>query len=472
MDEQNKDNKLPGKEPDMGVDSLDWDIDALMRKSPRTKEKFVVEIDEQQSADSAEPMPYKGEIYFSNPPRKTAQSQNASKNSAQNKNQNTTKNAIKKKKPGEKKPLLDRRASVLYLTVCVLAVLVAGLLATSAISCANDVLAISRSGPQVSVTVPTNAQTGELIDLLHDKGLIHNPVFCKLFYNLTFWMKTRGDSAEEIEEAKPNYNSGVYYVEPDMGLEGMLNSFRFVRTTPKTVNLVFPEGFSLYQVVTRLDAAGVCDANYLYTALEESDFQYPFLKGLQDGDDRTQKLEGYLFPARYEFFEKENANSVIRRFLSAFQNNWTTAYQEKADKLGLTVDEVLILASIIQREAASQEQMAGISMVLHNRLKDPVQYPSLGCDATRDYVTNNVQSVLGEDGSRKYLESYDTYAVEGLPPGPICNPGLDAIEAALNPQNPDSSGKSYFYFQHDKSGNIYYAITLGDHVRKTEELNG
>ena len=432
--------------------------------SPRARDKFVVHIEDESDESPAEAPRYNGEVYFSNPPRKPA----PPVRTAAQKPAALRTPARPQTGTRPKKRRLDPGASLSYFLVCAVIVLISGVVSAFAISCINDVLAINRDESVVRVDIPDKATTSEVIDLLHDSDLIRQPAFCKLFYETLYKLKnpikTDDKTGEPIPRKPLTYNSGVYYLNADMGLEGMLSEFRFVRTSPKTVTLVFPEGYSIYQIAKRLDSSGVCKAEHFYAALEKTNFmeEYSSLHGLKDSADRTQLLEGYLFPAKYQFFEDENANSVIRRFLAAFNERWTPEYQKKADKLKLTMDQVIILASIIQREADNEEQMGGISMVLHNRMKNTVDYPTLGCDSTGDYILKDVQNVLGEETAKIYFEKYNTRGTAAFPPGPICNPGTAAIEAALNPEQ---SMKKYFFFRHDKNGKIYWAVTAGEHYR-------
>ena len=444
--------------------------------SPRVKEKFVVHIEEASDESPAEAPRYNGEVYFSHPPRKSAQPAQAKPDAKPLRTgqaaRATQRAAAQRAKA--KKRRLDFGASVSYLLVCIIIALIAGGISAFAISCINDVLAINRDKTIVRVDIPDNASTAEVIDLLHESDLIHRPAFCKVFYDLLYKLKnpiqTDDKTGESIPRKPLSYNSGVYYLDADMGLEGLLNEFRFIRSSPKTVSLVFPEGYSVYQIAKRLDDAGVCKAEHFYAALEKTDFaqEYSSLHDLKDSPERTQLLEGYLFPAKYQFFEEENANSVIRRFLAAYNERWTPEYQQKADKLKLSMDQIIILASVIQREADNEEQMGGISMVLHNRMKNTVDHPTLGCDSTGDYILKDMQGALGAENAQAYFEKYNTRGTAAFPPGPICDPGKAAIEAALNP---DESMKKYFFFRHDKNGKIYWATTAGEHYRNGETVN-
>ena len=417
---------------------------------------------------------YKGEVYFSNPPQPPAQyppSQPTQRPQQNRAPQSMTPQSMAPQSmapqsiapqsiaPQKKKRKATGRAAVVSLLYGILLVAVSAMLSLWAISCINDILAIDRERVPEVVQVPENADTNQIVDILHNVGLIKHPNFCKIFFRVTFSLKNTKNA--------PVYNSGTYYVEANLGLEGMLNRFRYVKAAPKTVSLVFPEGYSSYQIIEKLADADVCAASHLYAALAKSEqnFTNNFVKKLENSPERTQLLEGYLFPARYEFYVNEDANSVIKRFLSAFEKRWTPEYQKRADELGMTMDEIITLASIIQREAANGGQMKGISAVLHNRLNKRAQFPALECNATADYVKNNVTKALGEAEANRYLTAYNSYLTEGLPPGPICNPGIDAIEAALYPDTKNYAG--YFFFQHDKFGTIYWAKTDAEHYRNS-----
>ncbi len=417
--------------------------------------RFKVNIEDEplEIGDISLPEPqYKGEIYFSNRKAKRSPQQPASpEQPLGSERPQIPSPAAKVKARLNKKKRSKQQAkflSVFFLVVGTITIILSAL----AISSLNDVLAIHRSDELVTVNIPKDADTNEIIDILDENGLIEQKTFCKIFCSL---MKAVRSGNKTI--TNPVYLSGIYYVKPSMGIEGLLNEFKKIQKAEKTVSLVFPEGWTIYQIIDKLSEYNVCSKEHLITAVKGSSYEYGFISAIPKNTPRTLTLEGYFFPDTYEFFENSDANSVIRKFLSNFENKWNDEYEQKRIALGLTVDEVIIIASIIQREAANTEQMSLVSSVIHNRLDRPVSWPTLGCVSTSDYISKYVASNVSASESIIFAEAYDTDVNRGLPPGPICNPGTDAIEAALSPQS-----TNYFYFCHDKYGEIYMASTQAE----------
>ena len=426
---------------------------------------FQVHIDEDFGI--ADPYPkdqpvYKGEVYFSNHARRASGSapiQGTRPVPVSRQPQQPTQ-SVKKSSSGKKKKKKKKKHGYLTATAKVLisVILCTAILSVIGISSVNDILAIGRSAEPVAVELPENATTDQVIDVLHDAGLISNPWICKYFYRLE----------SKIRNAKtPEYVAGMVSLKANMGLEGMLNKVKQNQQLTETVKLYFPEGWSAKQIFEKLEKYKVCEADFLFKAIEDVNFNYGFLDTAKGANSarRYLLLEGYLFPDTYEFFVDNNASSVIERFLKRFDEIWTPEYQERAQELNMTVDEVVRLASIIQREAANSKQMPQISSVLHNRLNHSMNFPTLDCDSTYNYIDTYVRPVIGDVKADAFRPYYNTYNCTGLPAGAICNPGEDAIKAALYPDETD-----YYYFQHDNKGNIYLARTNAEHNRYRSEI--
>ncbi len=413
--------------------------------------KFVLHIDE-TVIDSAGNEPVRkpqnnSGIYFSNYQKNgnntpnTQKIKNPRSDNQGNKPVSSKVATSEKTKSGLSNQSIGSRAALIFLAVIICAT---SILSYIGISCIGDMLAINRSEESIEVTIPEDAKYTEVIDILHDNDLIKNKLFCKLF--------TRYRNFDD-----DTYLSGKYYLSSSMGLEGMLKDMMVAPITADTIKLSFPEGWTVQQIFEKLEKNDVCESNKLYSTIR-SNYSYDFFEEIENDNKRYLKLEGYLFPDTYDFFVGADTNYVIKKFLDNFASKWTPEYQARADKLGYSCDEIIIIASIIQKEAANSEQMKTISSVIHNRLNNDSRFPTLGCDSTALYVTNYVTPVVGDAAGLNYYSYYDTRSNKGLPPGPICNPGMDAIKAALYPET-----TKYFFFAHDNSGKIYLAETLDGH---------
>ena len=423
-----------------GREYSDYDIDKLIEEyshinrndepeqvsqPPKEKKKFVVHIDESliDSPQSVEPKPQSGGIYFSNYPKHHSTSRvqephvaehkgNMKKNAAKHEHA-SHEDAVRKVKDGIEK--VGGKAAVGFLAFILISTI---LLSYVGITCLGDMLAINRSDENVTVDIPADATYSQIIDILKDNKLIKRKGFCKMF------TKFRG-----FDEGK--YLSGQYYLNSKMGVEGMLKDIMAAPVTAESISLSFPEGLTATQILEKLEKYDVCNSAKVLTAMRTGKYNYDFLNDITDNKNR---------------------------FLDNFNSKWEDEYDKRAAELGLSRDEIITIASIIQKEAANSDQMKVISSVIHNRLNHQADYPTLGCDSTALYISNYVTPTVGEAQGAVYYSAYDTSAIKGLPPGPICNPGIDAIRAALYPSDTD-----YYFFAHDKAGNIYTASTFKEH---------
>lgn len=232
--------------------------------------------------------------------------------------------------------------------------------------------------------------------------------------------------------------------------------------TLATTKITFIEGITLTECFELLEQNGVASYDDLmniaqnYAFIDNRIYSY-----IPQDEARCFNLEGYLFPDTYEFFLDESPESVIGRFLSNSDVRITEDMIKRADELGYTIDEIMIIASIIQAEGAFPEDAATIAGIIYNRLEENMR---LEMDSTYFYVTEDIASYVGEENIEEYKEIYNTYECFSLPKGPVCNPGILAINAALYPEETD-----YYYFCHDNDGNVYYARTYSEHLRNCEK---
>lgn len=447
-------------------------------KSKRKKKVDDFKID-MNSNNGYENPGYKGGVYFSNPPRDIDKAAQREKRATVRRTPKTKPSVDKfkvsappatakqKKKIAEKearnqkfkktffgKFFTSEKLSRFALAIAIIAIS-SVVLCIYGIRCINDVLAIEVEDTAIEVEVSKGMSDADVIDVLKDNDLIKNKLFCNLF--IKFFGKG-GD-----------YVSGVYTLTPSMGVEKMLSTMKADITLSETVTLTFPEGWTIDQIAEKLEANEVCTAASFINTLQSVDFSedYEFIKSIPNKEKRFRVLEGYMYPDTYEFYIGENASSVARRFLDNFQNRWTDEYAKQAKERGISLDEVITMASILQGEAASGSQMPDISSVLYNRLNRPGTFPKLECDSTKDYIKETIMPTLltgsTEDGLKLagFYDNYDTYDddCKGLPVGAIGNPGDSAIRAALYP-----SDTNYYYFCHNtETGDVFYANTMSEH---------
>ncbi len=236
----------------------------------------------------------------------------------------------------------------------------------------------------------------------------------------------------------------------------------------QTVRVTFAEGKNVLQMGEILEENGVCSSSDFYDTMNSTDYSadFGFLPSFESLSDRPYKLEGYLFPDTYDFYLPESADSVIRRFLKNFSARVTPEMMAQSAAAGeyygqtLSFDDVLTMASIVEREIHIPDEMDGVAAVFYNRMKYPggtVDGSATGgffqSDATKFYPY-----VFGTapDG---FVSDYNTFNVKGLPKGPICCPSLDAIKASLSPDH----GVDAFFFYTDANKKVYYAVTYSEH---------
>ena len=218
---------------------------------------------------------------------------------------------------------------------------------------------------------------------------------------------------------------------------------------PKTVKVTIPEGFTLPQIAARLEAKGVCPKADFVKAAQTYDFSYyPLVKKISANANRCYKLEGYLYPDTYDFYVDMKPEDAVGKFLRNAESRIGSKYSYS----GMTADQVVTLASIIEREADDAENMKKVSSVFHNRLKAKM---ILQADSTREYCNDYLIPVFGDKS--KY--AYNTYPgrAPALPAGPICNPGAAALSAAAHPAD-----TNYLYFATGTDHKYYYGATQKD----------
>ncbi|MST52129.1 endolytic transglycosylase MltG [Hornefia butyriciproducens] len=310
---------------------------------------------------------------------------------------------------------------VILLIVALLIVLFLGLIiyANSLGGNARD----SGSKTMITVAIEKGSTTSDIGALLEKKKIINSGSAFKLY---TAYKRLDG-----------TYQAGTYALSPSMTASEISHILQNGKTNDITFTI--PEGYTEYDIASRLASIGLVDKDQFVSLLENGGFstEYTFLKKAQKG---KHNLEGYLFPSTYTIPATSDGDFIISTMLSAYQKVFTDADRAKAKKLGYSENEIIIIASIIEKEAAVDEDRAKVASVIYNRLDDGM---ALQMDSTVQYVlslSSDRKKDLSIDDT-KVDSKYNTYKYTGLPPGPICNPGRASIEAALNPAK-----TKYMYF--------------------------
>ncbi len=351
----------------------------------------------------------------------------------------------------EKKPKKKRS----WLHSLIYAVVVLGLsagLAYFLIVGGLDFTGLTRPDKTVDITVPAGANTAVVAELLAENELIDQPLVFRVYARLT--------------GADGTWQPGSFSLNPNMGYQTLVKKLQTARQRD-TARVTFPEGFTVLQMAQRLEDKGVCTEEEFLRAATEIDYSadYDFIAATKtidaaDYTARVYKLEGYLFPDTYEFYLGCSGETVVRKMLDNFSDRLDTTIRASMSAKGFTLDELIILASIVQGEAGTAEDMANVSRVLANRMANTEVYPKLQCDSTGDYI----EKMLGGNGTIEVKDTaYDTYEREGLPAGPINNPGLAAIKAVLTPSDNEAIAKCYFFATDYDTGKTYYSETYKQH---------
>ncbi len=320
----------------------------------------------------------------------------------------------------------------------ILIVLIALLLAIHWTSCINDILGFARSDKEKVIVVEEGDTTNKLIGKFDRAGLIKHSTVCKLFIATT----------SGIRNDNEKYLKGEFTLTPDMGIEKMLSTCTATQKRD-TVEITFPEGFTVEQIAEKLEESKVCSKSDFLKATNVATYNYDFVKDIANGDQRYHLLEGYMYPDTYEFYVGEDASSVVSKLLGNFHDKWSDSYASRARELNMSMDDVITLASIVQKEDSNPDNMAVIASVFYNRLNSSA-YPSLQSDATNYYVNTYIKPGASAGDYNLYRNRYSTYVCKGLPVGPICSPGDDAIKAVLWP-----ASTNYYFFAHDEKPHFH-----------------
>lgn len=270
----------------------------------------------------------------------------------------------------------------------------------------------------VSVVIPEGSSTDDIANILVDSGVIKNANNYKIISRI--W---RYDG---------KYLAGRYMVSPSMTSNEIAKTL--IQGSNDLKSFTIPEGLTIKQTARKLADDGIVDYKTFLETLEKGDFSFDFLKNAQSGKDH---LEGFLFPNTYSIEEGADSEQIITTMLNQFDIVFTDEYKSRAKELGYSEYEIVIIASLIEREAMLEEERPLVASVIYNRLENDMKLQF--CSSVQ-YLLGTNKPILSIADTE--IESpYNTYMNEGLPPGPICSPGEASIKAALYPEKTD-----YMYF--------------------------
>ena len=317
---------------------------------------------------------------------------------------------------------------------------------------AADVLAFGRQDKTVTITITTADTLDTITNKLHNAGLIKYPNLFKMYAKLA-----------KVEE-KGKISAGTFELNTLYDYHALVGGMSATSSYRETVEVMIPEGYTCAQIFAMLEENGVCTVAELENYAATSEFSsYWFLEGAPRGHKYC--LEGFMYPDTYEFYTNDTPQRIFHKFLSRFDDMFSDEMVAQIDELNerlaqmyrsrglsqtyidenkLTIYEVVTIASMIEKETAHTGEIRTISSVIYNRLTNPGNYPYLNIDATLVYALGGKTDLTAED--KKFDNPYNTYLYKGLPPGPISNPGMFSLKAALDPLD-----TGYYFYALDPS---------------------
>lgn len=364
-----------------------------------------------------------------------------------------------------------------FVYIFIAAILCVGIIGVSAfaskyiITYALDLTGIVTNDFRIDVIIPENATTEMVAAILHENNIISSPEFFKAFSDFT--------------KKEDTFNAGTYTLSSTMSYMTIFQTLQADAYESKTVSIRIVEGMTAGEIAQILEENCVCFAEDFEKYYKNINNDFDFERRLKESSLKFNQLEGYLFPDTYEFYvvqamedkslhggtsdeakamyknSAKNAEEVAEKIFENFNSKMTRIMYKQMGEMNMTLDEVITLASMVQKEAASVDDMYYVASVFLNRIRNSESFPKLQSDVTVIYVENEIKPHITNDSIRynRYAKAYNTYECDGIPAGPICNPGLDAIDAVLN-----AADTNYFFFcANEETGEVFYAETQEQH---------
>lgn len=313
----------------------------------------------------------------------------------------------------------------------VILLFVVGLITYFALLVNYSINSIDKKNTPVIVDIPTGSSFLKLTEILNDAGMVKNRIF---FYSLVI-----------TRQALTSIRAGEYEFSTSMTPSAVID--KLLRGEIKTYHVTIPEDFSVKEIAGRLmEYKLINEEDFFELAVDEE-----FLESL---NIKADSIEGYLFPETYYFDRSMSTRQIMRIMVNKFWKKVTPAMLGRANELGFSVQEYITLASIIGKESGDNSEKPMISAVFHNRLKRKMRLQS---DPTAVYDLENFKGAVRRSHLKR-KSPYNTYIISGLPPGPIANPGIDSLNAALYPAH-----VNYIYFVAKRDGSHFFSSSLEMH---------
>ena len=365
----------------------------------------------------------------------------------------------------------QRRKSVLQVILGVIvsaAVIFFGInIGTTLLGAVLDYTGLNATEFEVVIEIPDNPTLDQVADVLRSSGIITDSKFFKMVVEMK----------EKKDETVYDFVGGQFTLSSAMNYSTIIDTLLASDNETITVEVTIIEGMTAVEIGELLEANAVCRAEDFVQFYRNKIDVYDFERRVLQSSLKFNQLEGYLFPDKYEFYvvnelkdnpdkdidTKKAAETAAKKIYSNFNSKITKTMYKRMNELGLTLDELITLASMVQSEVGNPEDMRMVASVFMNRLHNGETFPQLQSDVTYFYVRDYIDPYYDDYGLTVPLQAiedaYDTYVATGIPAGAICNPGLDAINAVLDPADTD-----YFYFcSNEETGVTYYAKTIEEH---------
>lgn len=325
------------------------------------------------------------------------------------------------------------------------------IISTFCIVVANDVLALVKDGGEVTLELTEDSTPSEVGKLLKEKSAISYPWAFRLFSKL-----------KHVE----SYEAGSYTLDRSMDYNQMITALKNSESVAAVVRVTIPEGYTMKEICALLVEKNVVREEAFWKVANNYEFAHFMLKDVPMVENR---LEGYLFPDTYEFYansdhvdDEAHAVDVINKMLNNFVKKYTKAMRNLTEANGMTIADVVKVASLVEKEAKMSDERTTIAGVIYNRLESS-SFPFLQIDASILYVTGHKEALTAED--LQIDSPYNLYKFQGLPPTAICNPGVSCMMAAIQPEN-----HKYYYYVAKPDGSHIFSRTQKEHERAVADV--